>query len=537
MPPAPGSVRVSDRLTPRLSVAQLQACVEVKDQRNTDFVFLTLSGFDSAAATATRANVWAEEVVRFTREMQSQECRETRQFLQQQVDATDTELRRLNEQMLEFAKRENIIDSDKQIDAALRSLGDIDLKYETARINLDTIEFKIKGAEDELRRQSPLADKLRSLRAELDDLRARYTDENPLVVEKREALTTLEEQLKAAATNTQAAASSFTGTELGNTLYLNFIQYQSERQALTRERDELKKLRDTAGAKLDAIPEKAAAYAQLSLRRQSLETARGLLFSRLREAQLFEENAPGYYRVFEPALADRVVTRGKSMKVALVTALAAALLAAFAATAAAGAELLDTRVRTPREAARVLHAPLFAAFPEGDATQADAARSVWARWIGAAGGKPELRAVWVPSPGNGESAFWAAMLPHAAGLLPVLHVVDTVGDLPAPPAELAARITVERLPIASLSLADTQRLAAGWRDETRRGREVWLRLCGPVQEPGATLARACAPLLALVRLHAEDTAFWKTQADLLASMTGRPAGVVALGERNWRDWS
>ena len=103
--------RVALKATPPVSVGELESSIEVKEQRNTDFVFLTLSGFTSAAATVDLANLWANEAVQFTRELQSQESKEMRQFLQQEVDSTDSELKKLNEQILEFSRRENLVDA------------------------------------------------------------------------------------------------------------------------------------------------------------------------------------------------------------------------------------------------------------------------------------------------------------------------------------------------------------------------------------------------------------------------------------------
>ncbi|MEI8339946.1 MAG: hypothetical protein WCH43_00220, partial [Verrucomicrobiota bacterium] len=210
----------------------MRGLIEVKELRNTDFVFLTLGGFKSAQATVDLANLWATEAVQFSRELQSRESHEMRQFLQGQVDATDNDLRKLSAQILEFSHRENLVDADKQIDAYLRALGDLDLKYETVRINLDAMEFKIKGISAELRRQSPLAEKLRTTQAELEELRSHYTDQNPLILEKLEAVKGIEEKMKVAAADKDADPATYARTFRGNTLYLDLIQDESEKKGL-----------------------------------------------------------------------------------------------------------------------------------------------------------------------------------------------------------------------------------------------------------------------------------------------------------------
>jgi uncharacterized protein involved in exopolysaccharide biosynthesis len=533
---AAGSVnvlqRVAEKSSPAVSVGELQGAIEVKEQRNTDFVFLTLSGFKSPAATVALANLWAVEVVQFTRELQSQESREIRQFLQQQVDATDAELAKLNEQILDFSRRENIVDADKQIDAYLRSLSDIDLKYETARINVDTIEFKIKGIEAELHRQSPLAEKLHTAQSELDELRTRYTDQNPLVAEKMEKIKSLEADIKAAESNEQADASSYAGTFLGNTLYLNLVEAQNDKKSYLMEKEALDKLRTQERAKLDEIPEKAAAFAQLALKKQSLETAHSLLFSRLREAQMFEENSPGYYRIFSPASADSVISKSKTMKAVIFSVVGGILLALAATVAALLTEFLDPKLRTGREAAKALRAPLLAVISRDDADPALGAE-LWARWIGADRNPGQPRIIWSPSPGADERLFWELLFERAAGLLPALNVVNCGDDtMPA----TSSKIKIQRVDAENFSILEAEQLGRKLREDCRRGEEIWIRLAGPMHEPLTTIARCGLPALVLVRLHAEANDFWKTQGELLGKTIGPAAGVVAVGETPSKHW-
>ncbi len=167
-------------------------------------------------------------------------------------------------------------------------------------------------------------------------------------MEKLDAVHGLETQLQAAAANPSSDASSFAGTFLGNTLYLDYVQYQSEKKGLVRQKEELEKMRDQEREKLNGIPEKAAAFAQLSMRRQSLQTARNLLYSRLREATLFDENAPGYYIVFAPASVDRVVKHGRAGRRRLIfTAAGGIFCFCMALLLALGLEFTDSTLRTP----------------------------------------------------------------------------------------------------------------------------------------------------------------------------------------------
>ena len=524
--------RVVAKSDPKVSLSQLRGSVEVKDLRNTDFLFLTLSGSRSAQATVDLANLWATEVVDFTREMQSLDSREIRSFLQKQVSIIDSDLHKLNDQIFQFSKEQNLIDVDKQTDAYLRSLGDLDLKFESTRIDLETIEFKIKGVKEELQRQSPIAEKLRSARAELQALRSQYTDRHPLIVQKLETIQALENQLKLAEENTQDDPSVYAGTTLGNTLYLDLVQYENEKKALTYQKEQLEKLREEARAKVDAMPEKAAAFGQLKLRKQSLETARTLLSSRLREAQLFEDNSRGYYSILAPATLAGVQARGKLFTMELFTVIGGVLFFGGSVVGALLAELLDPKLRTSWEAARAFHGSLLSKFKSGE-PDTSRALEIWSRWIAAHPETSRPRVVWTPSPGEEEAQFWQPLFDCAARLLPLLRLVDCG---PSPLRSENEKIVIESVPADQFSIAQAQQLGMKLQAACRGGEVVWVRLAGPVQEPLATLARCGAPPLVLVRLNKESTKFWRIQSELLERTVASPVGVVAVGELPSKAW-
>jgi uncharacterized protein involved in exopolysaccharide biosynthesis len=538
--------RVVLKSEPHVSLGLLRNSIEVRDVRGTDYVHLTLSGYGSAAATVALANLWAQEIVEFTREMQARESKEIRQYLQQQIDSTEMELKRINTSILDYSRREGLVDADRQIDAYLRALGELDLHYETARLDYDAAGFKLKNLEGELAHQSPQADKLRTARTELEEARSRFTDRNPIVQERLERVRALEaDTASVVPAETGGDLSHFAGTFLGNTFYLQVIELRNQREALKQQMAQLNQLREEARTKLAAIPEKQLGLAQLARTRQSLESARSLLFSRLREAQLFEERSPGYYQIFSPAATDSVAVRSKLIKL-LAFALAGLVAGTGAALAAAlGFELLDFRLRTGPEAARAWGAPLFAALP---GPGPDATARIWLRWLGQRATTGHVRAVLVPSPDDSEEQFWAALITEARRLLPGLVVIDFTVSKAAPPPTLAALPPGElaALPPASgpvlvtmridaMSLESAQETIARLRQAAGGGRELWCRLPGPLREPLTSLARIGAPPLVVVCAGRETLGFWRDQSALLAGTVGAAAGVVLTGATEWKN--
>lgn len=540
--------RVAEKAQPVVGLSLLRQSVEAKEQRGTDYVGLTLSGYATAEATVQLANLWAQEVVEFSRTMQSRESHEIRQYLQQQLESTDAELTRINTAMLEYSRAQGLVAPDKQIDAYLRSLGDLDLRYETARLALNATDFKLKSLEAELARQSPLAERLKGARLELEETQTRFTERNPLVLEKQEKVRALEAQLAQEAGQVSADLSRFAGTFLGNTLYLQLLEAQGQRRSFAEQLTELDQLRARERVALAAIPEKEMGLAQLARTKQSLETSRSLIMGRLREAQLFEERAPGYYQIFLPATLDNVSAWSKALKV-LVYILAGLLLLGSGATGAAlGAELLDGRLRTGAEAARALGAPLFCALPRGPLTpaaSADLTARIWIRWLGPQHTGGHLRTIWTPAPSGEEDKFWQLLLAEAGRLRPDLIVVNF--SLGMPPPALVALPVVEFAALekraegprcvlfdpTQLSIERARALVAQLHSYAAAGREVWCRCDGAVREPLSSIARGAAGVLIVVDLGSETIAFWREQAARLRQAVGAPAGIVVVNGEEW----
>lgn len=543
--------RVAEQADSPLSLSMLRRSTEVAEQRGTDYLFLTLSGYDSAAATVTLANIWAHEVVNYTQEMQSRESREIRQYLQHELDSNQAELERVSQGLLDFTRREGLVNIDKQIDAQLRTIGDLDLRYDTARLEINALNVKLNSLEAELARQSPLADELKEARTQLAEVRNRYTDTNPLTLDAAERVAAIEARLDEDRQSDNQDLSRFAGTFLGNTLYLQVLDLRSQREALSQSLTELETLRDNARAQLRELPAKELGIAQLTRTRTSLEGTRNLLLSRLREAELFEERAPGYYQLFAPATLDAVIVRAKPLKVTLYGLLGLVAGGGLAFAAALGLELLDNRLRTGAEAAKAWGAPLLAnlptTLPENPATLQDTQNQLWSRWLGNAQSASSCRIVWTPHPDPAEEVLWSCLLTEARRLLPHLLIIDTgeaehhlpalttLAEISLQTAAAGSPRRLERaaVPGQSLSIEEAHSLALKIRQIAATGRPVWIRLVGPVREPLSTLAQAGTAGLVVVPSARATLPFWREQAARYRATVGKVGGVIMLGETPW----
>jgi uncharacterized protein involved in exopolysaccharide biosynthesis len=516
--------RVAKESKPPVSAELLKQCVQVEEEKKTDFVTLTLSGYISPQATVDLANTWAKEVVNFPKDVQTSESREIREALQGQLLRNQADLKKLDQESLE-APREEV-----QLDAYMHSQGDIEMKIDSTRIDIESLDSEIETLRSQLILQSPLADTLRQAKADLEQFRARYTDQNPLVIEKREKITSLEAEMAADTKAAQSDLSKFAGSEVGNHLYMRIVELENQREALTRQNEELGKLR---GQSLEAADQEFG-LPDILRQKETLETAQTLLLNRLQEMNLFEQNAQEMYLILAPATVDQVVAKGKPFKVAVFSLAGLILGAGFSVAFALLAELRDPKLRTSSEAARTVGLPAMVAIPRDcpPRLKPELGAKLWLRWSRERDRDRAGRGIWAPASSAQEEEFWQLLLIEARRFAPSLLIIDC-GTEPSrlsnegkPPA-----LAGERWIVADFDYAAMRDACASIERYRAADREVWLRFDGPVQEPASSLARAVgAHPLMLMALDTETTRFWREQVELLRESVGELCGVVLLNE-------
>lgn len=534
--------RVVAKAEPPVPLGVLRLNAVAREQRGTDFLQLNVSGYTSRDATVKLANLWGEEVVEFARQMQRRESLEMRGYLEQQLATTNSELTRLKNEILAVSQRIGLIDAQKEIDSYLRSISDLDLRYETTRIELQTTEFRIKNLEAELVTQSPTAESLRVARAELELYR--NSDDRAATTAKWDKVRQLEAIVAREAKAKTGDASRFPGTTLGDALYVQLGEARARQVSYSRQLQQIEQLRATARAKLESIPSKAAELASLLQTKTGLETASNVLFARLREARLFEDKAPGYLQIFSAASLDSVDVKPLWLKLVVFSGGGLCAGIALALFGALSGELLDRRLRTAAEARRVFGRPVWLQL-RANANELDWRRGMerlWLQWIGSAGPSRAVPVVWAPHPEAGEIFFWQGLVYDAERLVDRLIIVDAgaapnrylaalpaIKDLAGPSGD---GVHVLRLDPATISLSQAKERAAAFSESLGRI-PIFLRLSGPIMEPAATLARAFAPPLLLVSADSAPLEFWNEQAALLKATVAPPDGLAVWNEPNW----
>lgn len=350
--------KVSAKSQPKVSLGELSGNQTVTPEKNTDLITVTLKGRSSPRVVADLINLYAEEVVLLTRTLQSQEAAELNRFLKDQLSKTENELIAANQEMLAFSREANFYSADKEVEAYLRSLGEAESRLQAARMEMEGIELRINSAIRELSQQDPVRLKLNDAKEALEELRRRYQDSHPIITDQLAKIAALEEKAKNSTNNVDQFQPG--ANTLANNLYISLVDYRTRKETLAHQIPQLQIAVTNGQARLAGVPEKSQRHAKIKARQTALELTRDLLASRQREAELFTENSPGYYRLFAPADANQVEKSSRSKKIIIAAVAGGIVGGLIALVIVCLMELLDDRIRTPGDLRRVTKSKVVA---------------------------------------------------------------------------------------------------------------------------------------------------------------------------------
>lgn len=268
--------RVGARLTPQRTAEEVAARVRVMPVATTELVNVQVTAADPATAAA-EANIYAEEAVKFTQEMQARDARDAASYLQHSLANVDRELEAVNKRF--------------------QAIGDAPA---TAGARPAT---------------ASLQGRLEEARLELADLQSRYTDLHPLVQMQQARVTSLERQVRPAATPATADGTA-------------------------------------------AVP--AGDVEMLRERARSFEVQHRTTTNRLEITQLLAENPPGHYKLFSPADPTRASENNPAVKIMLFAAFLGLVGLALGIIGGVTDEAMDRRLRTPDDVRHVTQLPVIA---------------------------------------------------------------------------------------------------------------------------------------------------------------------------------
>ena len=523
---------------------ELLEMITIEEIRKTDFVDILVTTPFDAERTADLARLWGEEALRFTSKLQSDESGETKAYLEEQLRNMSADLDKVNKETTAIREKAGVVDVEKEIDASLKTMAELDLRYETVQTDLQAVDRQIASLRQEIRKHGPGYEELRSEENKLASLAEYYTEQNPVYQEAKDRVDKLREKMTQDAAGGGDTLSEFTGTQVSNALYLQIMEAEAKRDNLTLQQQQIQKMREAAQKKLKDLPQLQMQAAPLLERAQSLRTAQDALMKRIQEVGVFREVSPGYFRLFKVPAAKDVAVGSLGKKIVIMGVLGGVFFTVLGMLGAAGLEFMDATVRTPAEAQAALEARGLAQIPRPTpkAKTAVLARrqDLWASVIGALSAG-RMRAFWSPVFTPNAELFWEALLDAGRSMGIRVLVVHLSGDI-APLLGALPRITMQQLqadadgdePVVLLELPATlsphrvKGIVEGIKGAAKTYPEIWIEASGHVHEPMASVLREFPEPVVLCALGTADRNFWKTQRALLG--VHRPLrGVVSIG--------
>jgi len=281
------SAAINGVLTP----AEVAASVQIAAERGTDIIRVTMSTARGAEITASALNAYATEAVRITRTMMVNDATAMNRFMLEQLALVDKEIAAVDEELLRYTRENKIIDTDKEISAALGSLSNQDARLQEIQMEYESLDLRITSTQKELAKASPLAAKLNSAREEHQRLLSRYTAEHPTVREQDERIKMLETQLHETLGGKEDRPPQSGDGAVAENLYLGLITLRSQKSVLAQQMEKMKSTRAALEARLNELPRKSVEVAQIKVKRQALEKAQSVLASRERETRLYSDDS------------------------------------------------------------------------------------------------------------------------------------------------------------------------------------------------------------------------------------------------------
>jgi len=404
--------------SPTIGESALPGRVRVEQIPGADLVALTVTG-KPPEALVYLANRFAGEAVEMGRELQAAEAGQMNRFYLDKLTALDKQLAQLNTELVAFQQTEQLADPEAEKQGYVKELGDVMARGDNARIEAELVELQISTLQNELLQENPIAQKLAAARNQLTDLYGRYTEAHPRVIQQRKLIAELEKELPATGTDSLASA-RYSNDPQVTANYARLVELQTRRMTLQRELKELAKLKTTLLASVAGLSEKGLRYATIKAQLDGLQKSRAQLAARQHEAQLYQANAQGYYRVFTPATLQDVDSSGRWLAAGCAGIIGLLVGTLGAGLIVTGRELTDRRLKTATELQRETGLPVLASV--GDLSQMSASeKESWAfrAWTAIAGqlnGSPNRGLVCgliSSSAGEGRST-WIKLLMGAA---------------------------------------------------------------------------------------------------------------------------
>ncbi len=301
-------------------VARLQASIKVDPIRDTDMIRISVtapSPIEAAYLANTVAQVYKEQ-----NQLASQEeVRMIKNFLGEQLDAFQAQLRKSELALKEYKENEKVVALPREVEELVTKLAEVEKLYREVELELNSnkerlsyIDEQLGASKKNLNMQNilttPFLKELNQKMVELETEKTRYIaslinrgvydPDDPNILKINEQTKLLGEKLKAGITQL-AAAETGDPITLSEELFQRKIEVETTIQALLPKASALKNIVDEYNQELEKIPERSLKLAQLERAALLDEKITLMMKEKFEETRITEVGQLGSVRIIDPA--------------------------------------------------------------------------------------------------------------------------------------------------------------------------------------------------------------------------------------------
>ena len=315
---AKGSNHNDEPLTLNQIVKALRASVEISPRRDTELINIKVQAPDPTEATVI-ANTITAVYRRRNLSRSREEIKQLKDFLVEQVNAKEDELRRSEQALRDFQEAHQVVALDTETDQLVEQLADFEARYAEAQTNLGAAQTRLnylrsqyaqqlgKLHNDMLHVSSPFLEELRGKLAELEATHARfvaknYSDDHPQLIELQDQIDNIKKKMKEEVqTLIEQGLSVSNPMGYSQGLLEQIYDLTVELEADSSQASAFRSIVDEYTQKLRTLPEKSLQLARLKRNFRMNEKIYLMMKEKLEEAKISEVSEIGNVHIVDPA--------------------------------------------------------------------------------------------------------------------------------------------------------------------------------------------------------------------------------------------
>jgi len=336
-------------------IGSFGSLVNLSRGKNSNLMTLSVTWSDPEIATRLANNLIAS-FLKSNRALRRDEAEKIYVYYGQQLKSVEQETARLDEKIQEFQRANNVINFDRQTEAMLRQVSSLEIEYATITAELGEIrrnEEALRGRIVETPEMSisstlyknPLKTKLNEMKWALDQLRSRYTDDNPKVIELLQQVAQLEREV-AEGGELDTPEHTYSVNPVRQALIMKQLEDEQSMGIKAALAKAVGEQLSSSRVELAALTDAQQVYEGLVSARNSQDLLLSNLRNRVEEARIIMESNQSDFEIVEPAKLPVDANPTLKKVIAVAGFVLGGGLGLFAALLA---EFFDPKIRTRKE--------------------------------------------------------------------------------------------------------------------------------------------------------------------------------------------